>query len=195
MTASYFVLMLSMPILFFVNGLLFFKQGVHNLRWFLTLLPFIFNLAFLLAFQAGYHHPLINLSPAWHTALNALGAAFCVGAIALFSFTVGNHRSRLPMWHQTNNLPDHLVTWGAYTYVRHPFYTSYYLYFIALTLTAPTAPILLTCAYGFLVLGYTAAKEEKELSGSVFGDEYRSMMYKTGRFFPRLVRARRAMSG
>lgn len=188
MTLNTLLLMLSMPALFAMNGLLFFRKGVHTPQWWLTLLPFALNTAFLVAFYAGVVEPLAAPGTAHYRAMTALGTVLCIAAIALFGLTVGAHRVALPMWHQPNDPPVELVTWGPYRYVRHPFYTSYYLYFGALLLSAPSWPIVAASAYGFLILNHTAAKEERELCASAYGADYRAFMARTGRFLSPLLR-------
>ena len=81
--------------------------------------------------------------------------------------------------------PRQLVTWGAYKYVRHPFYASFLLAYAGACLLYPHPAVLAFCAYSAAVLNLTAAKEERRLAASEFGDEYRAYMARTGRFFPR----------
>ena len=83
---------------------------------------------------------------------------------------------------------DHvLVDTGPYARVRHPGYTATFL--IALAALFILLNILLIAnliaAVGYFV--YRARLEEKLLtSQDGFGDQYRSYMNRTGRFFPRL---------
>jgi protein-S-isoprenylcysteine O-methyltransferase Ste14 len=41
--------------------------------------------------------------------------------------------------------------------------------------------------YGLLALNFTAAREERRLRASEFGQEYLAYMQRTGRFWPKLA--------
>ena len=60
--------------------------------------------------------------------LEVASVAFAVASIALIAFTLGTHRVPGSLWHQKENLPEHLVTYGAYRRIRHPFYSAYILH-------------------------------------------------------------------
>lgn len=195
MNLETFILFLSMPVLFAVNGAVFFRKGQHNAKWFLTVLPFLANAIFVAMFFAGTLSPFVPLDSVAYRVSSGAGAVLCIAAVALFAYTVGSHRVSIPMWHQPNDLPSAVVTWGPYRYVRHPFYSSYYLYFGGLVLVAPAWPILAAACYAFFVLGYTAQVEERELMNSELGEDYRSMLRSTGRFFPPLLSHARQKSG
>lgn len=116
----------------------------------------------------------------------AIGAVVCVISCCLISFTVGTHRIPLSLWHQENDAPKQIVTWGAYKKIRHPFYTSFITALTGAMIAAPNALTLISLIYGFMILNMTAAKEEKKLSASAFGQEYIDYMKGTGRFFPKI---------
>jgi protein-S-isoprenylcysteine O-methyltransferase Ste14 len=89
-----------------------------------------------------------------------------------------------------------LVTSGPYSRVRHPVYTGILLMVLASTLLF----VHVVLVVGFLaVLGIAYRKtavEEKLLSSEEgFGREYRDYMLKTGRFLPRLTRAKPLQDG
>ncbi len=55
------------------------------------------------------------------------------------------------------------------------------------TLIGCPHPGTLAClVYATVMLHYTARKEERKLSSSQFGDDYRSYLARTGRFLPRI---------
>jgi len=104
----------------------------------------------------------------------------------LIAMTVATHRVPLALWHQDNDAPVHLVTWGPYAYVRHPFYSAFLLAFLAATLAFPHAATLVTLLFGWTMLTATAIREERRLCHSEFGKEYAEYMASAGRFFPRV---------
>jgi protein-S-isoprenylcysteine O-methyltransferase Ste14 len=84
-----------------------------------------------------------------------------------------------------------LVTSGPYSHVRHPVYTGILLMVVASTLLF----LHIVLVVGFLAIvgiAYRKAVLEEELLSSEegFGREYRAYVLKTGRFLPRLTRAR-----
>ena len=78
-----------------------------------------------------------------------------------------------------------LVTSGPYRYIRHPFYVTSALALAANALTAANWFIALTGFAALVLLVLRTATEEAKLVER-FGDDYRSYMARTGRFFPRL---------
>ena len=175
-----FVAIGLLPVLFFRN------DGNYNLRWLTTSAPlFVVPVLLILGVVKVLHLPsFIDIQPL--ELMQIVAVAFSITSIALLAMTVGSHRVPLALWHQDNDAPVHLVTWGPYARIRHPFYTSFLL---ALTAAVLAFPHLLTAAcltYGLLVLTVTARREEQRLAGSEFGAEYRDYIAVTGRFLPRL---------
>ncbi len=113
------------------------------------------------------------------------GLALSLGSIALIAYTVGTHDRPLALWHQSNDVPDHVVTHGAYRYVRHPFYAAFLLGLFAVAVHVPHLATWAVFAYALLVLTLTARKEERRLLGSAFRETYRAYWSRTGRFLPK----------
>jgi protein-S-isoprenylcysteine O-methyltransferase Ste14 len=82
-----------------------------------------------------------------------------------------------------------LVTSGPYRWVRHPFYDSAALLVLASALIAANWFVLLTGAVAFVLLAVRTGIEERNLLAR-FGENYRAYRDATGRFLPRLSRAR-----
>lgn len=159
--------------------LMFFKRdGRFNLMWWLTALPFYLSAGSILLAT-----PLLT---GFAPARNLIAVGFSATSIFMLGLTLGSHRIPIALWHQSNDAPQHIVTWGAYRYVRHPFYASFLLAFCAAALYSPQAFTLGSLIYGFAILNTTAAREEAKLARSDFGSEYRDYVARTGRFFPRL---------
>lgn len=170
-----------LPVLFFR------RDGTYNLRWLATGAPFfVAPLVVVLGFAGVINIPTQSYA-AELMVTRDIAAVLCVTSIALIAMTVGTHRVPLALWHQDNDAPARIVTWGPYKYVRHPFYTSFLLAFIAAMLAFPHALTLACLLYSFIALSVTAGREERRLAKSDFGDEYRQYMSASGRFFPRLM--------
>lgn len=163
----------------------FFKRGSFNLAWFATAAPYALCAASLVAGELGALR-------VWTSGLSAaaLGLAAVLlhaGSILLIGLTLGTHRRRLALWHQADDAPQEIVTYGAYRLIRHPFYAAFLLALVGAFLASPSACTAACLAYGLAVMNHTAAKEESKLAASAFGAEYRRYVERTGRFVPRLA--------
>ena len=170
-----------------IGGLprLFFRQGRLNLMWWVTAWPFFACPALLLAFFFGWLP-----APPWlgrlFPAQDMVATLPALAAMGLLFFTLGSHRIPIALWHQQEDAPREIVTWGAYARIRHPFYASFLLAFLSAILCFPHPAVVALFAYSAIVLDRTAAREERRLSASHLGEQYRAYMQRTGRFFPRL---------
>jgi len=77
-----------------------------------------------------------------------------------------------------------MVTTGPYAWVRHPFYTSAALAFVANALVTANWFVFATGCLAFTLLVIRCRTEEANLIER-FGDEYRAYARLTGRFVPR----------
>jgi protein-S-isoprenylcysteine O-methyltransferase Ste14 len=170
---------------------IFFKKGGRlGLMWWLTALPFLVcSLALILAF-AGYLKPFGDVASAWRRWLALASVLFSAVSIALISYARGSHRIPISLWHQSEDAPANIVTYGAYNLIRHPFYAAFLLALSGASLFCPHALTLFAFAYGCVILNVTAAREERRLAASALGAEYREYLSRTGRFLPKIGRAR-----
>jgi protein-S-isoprenylcysteine O-methyltransferase Ste14 len=167
----------ALPIVFFR------RDGRLNLLWWLTALPlFVAPVLVAIAALTGWSARWTSLVP--HQ--DAVAAMISACSIALIAFTLGTHRVRVSLWHQNNDAPQGIVTIGAYRLIRHPFYAAFLLAMLASSSILPHPAMLALFVWQFLILNYTAAKEETRLAGSTFGPDYIDYVKRTGRFFPRL---------
>jgi protein-S-isoprenylcysteine O-methyltransferase Ste14 len=159
---------------------IFFRPGTLNVRWWLTASPFFFTAALMLLAAGGV------LTPAFAPAAPLLiGATISSAAsLALIGFTLGTHRQPLSLWHQENDAPQQLVTWGAYSRIRHPFYSAFLLALLGCVAAFPHYLTLCTLIFAAFQLNRTAEREERRLLGSAFGAEYGRYLSHTGRFLP-----------
>ena len=81
-----------------------------------------------------------------------------------------------------------LVTDGPYRWVRHPMYTSLFVFTLAVLLASANWLIGLPGLIALTVIVVNRIDAEETLMIAQFGDEYRQYMQRTGRFLPRLSR-------
>lgn len=190
MTADVSVLvLLNMATIGVLPRLFFRKDGRFNAAWWLTAAPFFVGAATHMALLAGALDPVGAGTTA--TAARTVAIPLAAFSIGLIGYTVGCHRVPLALWHQADDAdaPAEIVTWGAYRWVRHPFYTAF---LVGLTAGALAGPHLLTFAallYGGVGMTVTARREERRLSSSPLGETYAAYARRTGRFVPRLKAA------
>jgi protein-S-isoprenylcysteine O-methyltransferase Ste14 len=105
--------------------------------------------------------------------------------LALF---YASHRQLGRNWSVTLEIRDghSLVTDGLYRYVRHPMYSSFWLWAAAQALLLPNWVAGLSGLVGVGVLYFGRVGAEEALMQKVFGDEYRTYAERTGRVIPRI---------
>lgn len=179
-----FALMFSLPKIFFR------ADGRKNLRWWITGSPFGLSALGVVLTWSGITPQLLPSGDIVATVLEIAGMLVIVGAIALIAATIATHRVPLALWHQDGeqNAPVHIVTYGPYGLVRHPFYVSFILLLAGTALIARDTVTLAALPLGILALDWTARTEEKKLLASNLADEYGAYRERTGRFVPRLAR-------
>lgn len=160
----------------------FFRPGTFNPRWCLTATPFALAAAATGASWWDGHSP-----SGW---LPYLGTALGATSLYLIGFAVGANRVALALWHQDDDAPVEIVTWGPYARVRHPFYTAFLAAFVAAVLVSPGPATLAAAGLGALALGITARREERRLLASPLGPVYARYAGTTGRFLPGIGRLR-----
>ncbi|MGZ3742403.1 MAG: methyltransferase family protein [Pseudobdellovibrionaceae bacterium] len=178
------LLMINFAYIGLLPRIFFKKDGRYNLMWWITGGPLFINALTILLQQLGW----LRLDVLWTLPLGGEIAVVALSAfsIGMISYTMGTHRIPLSLWHQNNDAPANIVTWGAYKYVRHPFYSSFIAAQLASILLLPHPITLVGMIWCLIILNRTAAREEKNLSASSFGAEYQSYIKTTGRFFPKL---------
>ena len=192
MTSALFILsLLGFALMFALPRLFFRGDGRMNLRWWLTGAPFGLAANGVWLTWAGISPQLVSRGS---TVLDTAGMLVTVGAIALIAATLATHRVPLALWHQdgAENAPVHIVTYGPYGWVRHPFYVAFILLAIGAALIARDVVTLAALPLGLVTLDWTARAEEKKLLASTLGTEYRAYRERTGRFMPRLETAWRS---
>src|SRR5690606_28830344 len=81
--------------------------------------------------------------------------------------------------------PDHqVVSTGPYAYVRHPLFSSYFLFAIGALTVAPSILMMLGVLYTFVDFTQAAKRDEQIMLDNV--PDYADYMARTPRFVPRL---------
>jgi len=163
----------------------FFKEGRFNLMWCLTGAPYILSSAVLIASYAGLLTPVTGYGY-WTVVGAVIAVPLSVTSIALIFLTLGTHRVPLALWHQQNDAPHHIVTYGPYKRIRHPFYAAFLLACFGAFVFSPQLGTLVAFIYAVFILNFTAQREERRLRDSEFGSEYKQYMQQAGRFWPKL---------
>ena len=161
----------------------FRSDGTFNLKWWATAWPFFAAPALLALGYLGYLSPLTTEGLVAREVIAVLLFSLSIGMQGL---TVGTNRVPLALWHQENDAPVNIVTYGAYRYIRHPFYSSFLVAMLGAVILFPHALTAALFVYLCIALNTTAAREERRLSASTFGKEYQAYVARTGRFLPRI---------
>lgn len=77
-----------------------------------------------------------------------------------------------------------LITTGPYRWVRHPMYSTMFLWAVGLFLITVNW-ITVIAPVGFALFFMLRVPDEEKMMIETFGDEYRDYMRRTGRFLPR----------
>jgi protein-S-isoprenylcysteine O-methyltransferase Ste14 len=118
----------------------------------------------------------------------ALVAALAIFAacLALFLWTAKTTRSKRLRQAFDPGSPGPVVQTGPYRYLRHPFYASYILFWLA-CIVATSHPLMVIFLAAFGALYLTAAyREERAFETSPFAEEYKNYRKSTGPFWPKL---------
>lgn len=119
-------------------------------------------------------------------ALESVGVVGCTLAITLFFVT----------WQATRDAdfgvalaprqPDSLVRHGPFAWIRHPFYTSYFLGWVSVAVLLQTWTSGLLAAAMCLFYATAAFQEERLLASSPLAADYATYRAEVGMFVPRL---------
>ena len=182
-----FALVCLLPFIFFR------EDGKKNLMWMATAAPYVIGPVIAIALYLDILQPSISVAADMYVALEIIAVLLCLLSIGLMCLTMGTHRIPLALWHQKtlDDKPADIVTWGAYSKICHPFYTSFIILMIANSLLCLHWGAWVLCLYVIFLLNYTAAKEERRLicEPDGKGEQYVAYMQTAGRFFPRLTNA------
>lgn len=80
--------------------------------------------------------------------------------------------------------PSTIVDAGIYRVVRHPFYSSYILYWLSWLPLSSFDPMSCVVAVGMIAAYTLAARKEEQLLSARIGQPYSALMQRTWRFVP-----------
>ena len=96
-----------------------------------------------------------------------------------------SRKARLKMAFDLGN-PRGLVTSGPYRYLRHPFYTSYLIFWVGWAIATWSIWSLLPLAVITVIYVLAALDEERKFSRTEMAGDYAAYRAQTGFFWPRL---------
>lgn len=114
-----------------------------------------------------------------------VGTLLEVAFLALF---YESHRQLGRNWSVSLQIRDnhHLVTDGLYRYVRHPMYSSFWLWALAQFFLLPNWVAGLAGLLGVAILYFSRVGKEEAMMRNAFGTAYDDYAARTGRVIPRL---------
>lgn len=116
-------------------------------------------------------------------------------ALSLFSWAVRTTRGhRFPLAF-TPTSPTMVLAEGPYRWVRHPFYASYLLYWVAGACATQAWWMIVPVLVMGMLYWCAAVQEETEFLQGDQAEAYRAYINRTGRFFPRLRRSSAVVTG
>ncbi|MBL8704257.1 MAG: isoprenylcysteine carboxylmethyltransferase family protein [Rhodospirillales bacterium] len=105
-------------------------------------------------------------------------------SLVLFWWCVRINRAQPLSLAFSTDRPDHLVTRGPYAWVRHPFYLSYLLCWLAGVAATGQWLLLATVLAMGWIYRRAALAEEAKFAASPLAEAYRQYMTRAGRFVP-----------
>ena len=123
----------------------------------------------------------LNTQP---VAVQLLGLVLQGLALLLFWVTIRETRNASLLAVFTDKNPGSLVTSGPYRYIRHPFYSSYLLFWLGWAIATANLLSLVLFAIMFLIYWRAAAQEEEKFAHTPMADEYASFKSGRTRFIP-----------
>ena len=119
--------------------------------------------------------------------LEVAGFALYALAAATFWWAVAINRARPLAWAFQDAAPQHLVRSGPCRWVRHPFYTSYILAWIAGAAFAGSVVLLAMAVIMSIIYSKAAAEEERRFGEGPLAVPHADYRKATGAFFPRIL--------
>lgn len=114
-----------------------------------------------------------------------VGLAIEIAAAALFWWAISASRKARLRFAFDPAHPHSIVSDGPYKYLRHPFYTSYLMFWSGWALASWSVWAILPVVFFVIVYATAARNEEKNFSASPLGPEYEAYRRRTGFFLPR----------
>lgn len=114
------------------------------------------------------------------------GILLSLFSISLFFYTARSVQKGQLSPICSSDKPSILVFRGPYQFVRHPFYTSYIMGFLAASLYTNSLLAIPVVLITYVVYLRASEQEEFKFFQSELKDDYLNYMRRVGRFFPRI---------
>lgn len=121
-----------------------------------------------------------------HRAVSIAGLCLFVVALSVFWWAVPYARSAKLRIAFADGQPDQLLTGGPYRYVRHPFYASYLMFWLAGVHVSQQWFLVSSVVVMGLFYVKAIRKEEGEFLSGDLAEPYRAYAANTGALLPRL---------
>jgi protein-S-isoprenylcysteine O-methyltransferase Ste14 len=118
------------------------------------------------------------------------GAILAPGAVMLYEWTRRTVVDRNFYVGLAGEVPPAVCDAGPYRYVRHPFYLSYMVAFVAVAVAFPSFIVSAVCVLNIGLFVYMALDDERVLLQSPLAADYKSYKLRVGMFLPRLAGTR-----
>jgi protein-S-isoprenylcysteine O-methyltransferase Ste14 len=115
------------------------------------------------------------------------GAFLALGSVMLYEWTRRTVIDRNFYVGLSGEVPGALCDKGPYRFVRHPFYLSYMVAFVAVAVAFPSAIVSGVCVLNIGLFVYMAFDDERVLLASAIAAHYNSYKGRVGMFLPRLA--------
>lgn len=136
---------------------------------------------------------IVNITVVWRAELSTMCATGGIGlamvSALLFFSAISANRARPLAVAFTEHAPQHLNKNGPYRVIRHPFYTSYTIGWLAGAVAAQSWVLGVIVVILFYFYRDAASLEEKQFKQSSLAQEHLKYQSETGMFFPRLFKA------
>jgi protein-S-isoprenylcysteine O-methyltransferase Ste14 len=119
--------------------------------------------------------------------LAVCGAFFALAAVMLYEWTRRTVIDRNFYIGLSGEVPGAVCDAGPYRYVRHPFYSSYMVGFVAVAVAFPSLIVSGVCLVNIGLFVYMALDDERVLLGSALGADYKSYKMRVGMFLPKFA--------
>jgi protein-S-isoprenylcysteine O-methyltransferase Ste14 len=143
---------------------------------------------------AVLHFVAISLSTDIKAERGGAGALLYLGSLGLFWWAIGTNSAARLSAAFSPDVPVHLVKDGPYRFMRHPFYCSYLLAWLAGTVATARWWLLATVVVMAVLYLRAATLEEQKFARSPLAGEYQQYRARTPSVFPnpmKLLLARR----
>lgn len=176
-----FVLWMAVPFAYFISagGNIFTVPKLRDTGAVLGQLSFASGMA--CVFVMGLFYRL-------RLPLAVCGAVLALGALMLYEWSRRLAVDRNFYAGLAGEVPAAVCERGSYHYVRHPFYMSYIVAFVAVAVAFPSLIVCGVCLLNIGLFVYMAFDDERVLLASARAADYQVYRGRVGMFLPRITR-------